>query len=67
MDPITQSVFSMDYQRFVTQDLLKELPPQGVDSQKKFDLKDAAKADKAKKEADKQKEKKKRPFDMDKD
>lgn len=65
MDPLTHSVFSYDYHRYVLQDLVKEVPPQGVESQKKFDLKGADKSEKSKKEKDKEKEKKKRPFTMD--
>lgn len=67
MDPITNSVFTIDYHSFVTQDLLKQAPPQGVEPEKKFDLKGADKSSKSKKdkEKEKQEQKKKRPFTMD--
>ena len=65
MDPLANSVFTIDYHRFVTQDLMREMPPQGVEPEKKFDLKGADKSGKSKKESEKQKEKKQRPFNMD--
>lgn len=37
-NPIAQNVFSYDYHRFVLQDLLKEVPPEGAQPQKKFNL-----------------------------
>lgn len=66
MDPINNNnVFSIDYHRYVTQDLLKEMPPQNVESQpKKFNLKETSKSEKSKKEQEDQK-KKKKPFTMD--
>lgn len=64
-NPITNNVFSIDYHRFVTQDLFREAPPQGVEPEKKFDLKGADKSQKTKKDGEKSKEKKKRPFNMD--
>lgn len=66
MDPVTNSVFTIDYHRFVTQDLLKEMPPAGVEPQKRFDLGKASKSEKSKKEEENDgKQKKKRPFTMD--
>lgn len=63
MNPIQDNVFGIDYHRYVTQDLFRELPPQGVEPEKKFDLKGANKSDKSKKDGEKSKEKKKqRPF-----
>lgn len=65
-NPIKSSVFTIDYHRFVTQDLLKEKPPQGVEPEKKFDLKGTDASEKAKKDHEKDKQKKKkRPFTMD--
>lgn len=67
MDPISHHVFSYDYHRFVLQDLVKEVPPQEVEPQKKFNLKGADKSEKSKKEKDQEKEqkKKRRPFTPD--
>lgn len=65
VNPVGNTDFAQDYHRVVTQDLFKELPPQGVEPEKKFDLKGADKSEKGKKGSDKQKEKKQRPFNMD--
>lgn len=63
-DPITEKMFSDDFQRFVLQNPnVNEIPHPTIDSQKPFILNPADKSEKSKKDADKQKEEKKqKPF-----
>ena len=64
MDPISKEIFSYDFHRFVTQDLVRITPPE-IQEIKPFNLKPPEKAKKAKKDAEKEREKKKKKSPLD--